>query len=178
MHIIRWYFICSCHTNAMTVSESSQKTDFTAIRKVADSMTSLILSIFIWFAVGMITANLAKQRGRDPYMWFFIGMLLGIFGILVLYLLPIVKPGEDTGEAKSEVIIVEEVPQEPVQLFHLKDWHCIDTAKEQKGPLTFRELKSLWSEGKLLPQSYVWTEGMLVWQPIEKIPNLKEALEE
>jgi hypothetical protein len=139
----------------------------------------MILSVFIWVAVGAITANLAKQRGRDPYTWFFIGMLLGIFAILALFIMPIVKKEGVEDEVKETgSVIVEEVPPEPVQLFHLKDWHCIDTAKVQKGPLTFREMKALWNDGKLVSQSYVWTEGMAAWLPIEKIPDLEDSLKE
>lgn len=162
-------------------SARSQKTEFTATRKVdrnMTSITSLILSVFIWLAVGAITANFAKKRGRDPYVWFFIGMLLGIFGILALFIMPSLKTDAPAEEARVEPMIIEELPQEPKKLFHLKDWHCIDTEKVQRGPLSFRELKSLWNKGQLLPHSYVWTEGMTVWLPIEKIPNLEDSLKE
>ncbi|MGB0370855.1 MAG: DUF975 family protein [Opitutales bacterium] len=41
--------------------------------------------------------------------------------------------------------------------------------EQQQGPVTEEELKSLINDGKLPPQSRVWTQGMADWEEYEKV---------
>jgi hypothetical protein len=137
----------------------------------------MILSLIIWVIIGAITANLAKQRGRDPYVWFLVGMVLGLFGILALFILPKAKRSDvPNPHVVIPTVIVPEVVVEPIQLFHCKDWFCVDVSKKQLGPMNFTDFKKLWDEKKILPQSYVWTEGMASWLPLSNVPDLESAL--
>lgn len=137
----------------------------------------MILSIFIWLLVGFMTAKLAQQKGRDPYMWFAIGVLLGIFALLILILLPPVKPEEqETNKAPLPVQIAPAEP--PIQNeILIKEWHCITTTGLQQGPLKCDALKKLWSDGQLNSKSFVWTDKMVAWQRVEELPDLLSALQ-
>lgn len=147
-----------------------------------NTTTTIIVTLIVWIALGVITANLAKQRGRDPFIWFFIGTVFGLLGMLLLFILPNlsseeVKKTEKTDDNVVLPVIVEELPLEPSQLFQLKDWFCIDsTTKGQLGPMSFDALKGLWKKEKVVPGTYVWSEGMSEWQPVENVKNLEEAL--
>ena len=74
----------------------------------------LFLTITLCLLIGAATAYFANQRGRDPLVWFMVGMLLGIFGLALLFLLPPVLEGEEKSEEElaSEAILTEtENPQ-------------------------------------------------------------------
>jgi len=145
---------------------------------------SVIISIFLWLLMGAAASYMATQRGRDPLIWFAIGMLLGILGLLILVLLPSlnsegrsdVKPELSTDEPKVQLLSPSS--SEPIieKDFMIKEWFCLDKARQQQGPMRFDALKSLWGEGKIDNFSFVWCEGMENWKRIQELPDLDEAL--
>lgn len=138
-------------------------------------MTPMIFTLLLWVAIGAITANLAKKRGRDPYIWFLIVLFLGIFGVLALFILPPIKPAETPNPETTAIIEVEASPESACPCL-FKEWFCFNTSKEQLGPMSYTDLKKLWEQEKVIPQSYAWAEGMPSWLPIEQIPDLYDAL--
>jgi len=38
-----------------------------------------IYHYIFWLLMGVLTAHFAHKRGRDPFLWFFIGVILGVF---------------------------------------------------------------------------------------------------
>lgn len=110
--------------------------------------------------MGAITAYYAEQRGRNPQNWFVIGMMLGVFGLLLVFILP---PYE------TEEVAVAPLPKEPDQMVlplnHTqKHWYYIDDKLQQQGPVDFDTIRSLWSTGSLTGESYLWCEGMEDWK--------------
>jgi len=46
-------------------------------------MVFLFLILGLWLVCGAITSNIASKKGRSSVGWFFIGLLLGLLGILI-----------------------------------------------------------------------------------------------
>src|SRR5438105_7257052 len=96
----------------------------------------VIIVIISWLLFGGAASYFAGQRGRDPFAWFFIGMLLGILGLLLLFLLPAVTPPEEKAVSKGSPVEKqkEELVQENLSFFRLKEWYYLSGAREQIGP--------------------------------------------
>lgn len=121
-------------------------------------MQNLIM-IFFWILLGLACSHFANKRGRNPYTWFFIGMFLGVFGLLLLFVLPIKKDDVE--------VIVEPIPPPPpeekepiIQRF----WYYLDNENKQFGPMSFEALKTASTEGKVTPNTYVWNEDLENWK--------------
>jgi GYF domain 2 len=140
------------------------------------------LNLLILFLIGTTTAYFANQKRRDPYIWFAIGILLGIFGFLLLLFLPPIedkqKPAQDQKEKSDGTLTIEAAPDtsQPPHDYLIKDWFYIDTSKQQAGPVNFDLLKPLWKEQKIGALTFVWAEGMQEWKKIQDIPTLLRAL--
>jgi GYF domain 2 len=136
----------------------------------------MIISFIIWVLIGAATSYFAKQRNRDPALWFFIGMLLGLIGLVILFILPVVDtPKESEKIAGSDP--VHKLPQfiEPPD-FALKVWFFLDNERKQQGPISFSVVRTMWQQNKLHNESVVWCEGMHTWCKVNEIPNLIETL--
>lgn len=131
----------------------------------------ILVVIISWLLFGGASSYFAKQRGRDPFAWFLIGMLLGILGLLLLFLLP---PLSQTAE--------EEAPKELVlaknedDAFRLKSWYYLDDQRQPIGPASFGQLKKAEEHGKINSETLLWCEGMSDWKPLSALPQIKEAL--
>lgn len=139
----------------------------------------VFLSIVFWLLMGCATAYFANQRGRDPLVWFMLGMLLGLFGLLLLFLLPPVADEEGpAGEAEYALLQKQEgVPVIQSHDYMIKEWYYYDTSRQMQGPVRAETLKNLWSDGLLTEESYIWSEGMDNWTRIENIQNLYTYLQ-
>lgn len=129
--------------------------------------------------MGTATAYFANQRGRDPLVWFMLGMLLGFFGLLLLFLLPPVAEEEPTQEAEYALLEQRgELASNPVDhSYMIKEWYYYDNNKARHGPVRFEKLKSLWQEASIDQESFVWCEGMENWKQIENIQGLYTHLQ-
>jgi len=133
-----------------------------------------LITLVLWICSGTLCAYVANRRGRDPFAWFLIGLLLGLVGLLLLFLFPVIEHPEDKVPSEQEAI-AEWTPVPPT-LPTSKDWFYLDSQHKQQGPLSFTSLKTIWQKGNLSPSSLVWSEGMEQWLPIEKLPNLQQNL--
>ncbi len=146
---------------------------------MADIM-QIFLSIILWLLISTATAYFANQRGRDPLVWFMVGMLLGFLGLLLLFLLPPVneevKPPEE-----AEYQILDQPKETSLTTLHhdylIKDWYYYDADKNRQGPIRFEILKNLWKEGTIGQDTFVWSEGMDKWKKIEEVQNLHTQLQ-
>jgi GYF domain 2 len=144
-----------------------------------DENMSLFLSFILWLLIGIATAYFANQRGRDPFIWFIVGMFLGLLGLALLFFLPSYSSeGQLSEESEKHV---ETSPEEPAfsdrsHEYLIKEWFYLDGQRQQQGPMRFEALKSVWGQGRLSIESYVWCDGMENWKKIEELPFLKKAL--
>ncbi|MCB1119305.1 MAG: DUF4339 domain-containing protein [Chlamydiia bacterium] len=119
----------------------------------------MFLRIVVVLLAGALTSYFARIRGRDPFIWFTVGILLGVFGVLIVLLLPSVKEEEE--EAAPEPPPQVEVPKET------RLWFYLNAQNEQQGPVTEEELKNLIDKEILSSESLLWSEGMEEWQPLK-----------
>ena len=134
----------------------------------------ILVVVISWLLFGGVSSYFASQRGRDPFVWFLIGMLLGILGLLLLFLLPPVTSTENEMPLEEEAPVTQiEEPRD----HRMKEWFYLDQERNQVGPCSFSQLRKSWDEGKLTIATLVWSEGMEEWRKVEELPHLKQALE-
>ncbi len=114
--------------------------------------------------MGLLTSYIAYRRGRNLYLWFAIGFLFGIFGVMGIFFA--------TRNKKKEIPIASEpvpVPQ-PIIVGPIdKFWYYLDPAHVQQGPMSHDALTSAWREGKITPNTYVWHEDLSDWKPLQEL---------
>jgi len=148
------------------------------------SPVNLYVTLCVWFVIGLITAYLARRRGRSPLPWFAVGLVLGVLGIALLYLWPSPQPAAQK-EALAEGVHKELTPAPtesltPASISHETAsvlWHYLDGEDEQQGPVSLPELERLWRNREVNLESYVWSQGMPDWQLIDALPTLKGQLQ-
>lgn len=137
-------------------------------------MLSLFIALIL-LSLGYVTARLSEESGRNPFVWFFIGMFTGIFGILFLLLLPSKK--------EAEIIDFTEEIENPMENDQKKelynsDWFYMSFDEKEKGPIPFKDLSLAYGDGIINTETYIWREGMPNWIKASQIPNLIHYLEE
>jgi len=56
------------------------------------AVSILIVSLLICGGFGMWSASLAKEKGRSPSAWFWVGALFGLIGVLIAAVVGKVEP--------------------------------------------------------------------------------------
>ncbi len=102
-------------------------------------------------AFGILAAFYAKRAGKNPYLWFLLGMLLGVIGVFFLFFMP---------QRKKPIKLAPNVDR----LF----WYYLDEENKQRGPFKFSVLRQAWQKGTLSPNTYVWNETLDKWEPFER----------
>ena len=126
-----------------------------------------LLVVFIWALLGIASAVLAKERGRDPFSWFFIGMFLGLFGLLFLFILPNKKIKDE----EENLAYLEEIVNPKITISENlnKKWYFLDKNKEHKGPFTLKTIEMLIKEKALPENPYIWEESLNNWVRIKDL---------
>ncbi|MBS4170803.1 MULTISPECIES: DUF4339 domain-containing protein [unclassified Neochlamydia] len=140
----------------------------------------MMVSFFLLFFLAAFSAYVAKQRGRDPLIWFMLGILLGIFSLILLFVL---KPFENDQTGPKNKIEENAIPKYETLAEDRgevseenKEWFYLDQAHRQQGPIYFRELYTLWLDNKITSLTYVWSEGMADWQRINELPKIYKRI--
>lgn len=123
-----------------------------------------LASIFIWIVFGCVTAYFAKNRGRNPYGWFFIGLFLGLIGLCLVFILP---KKQSIVQEEGKPITIEVIPDVPEDHKN-KFWYYLDDTNKQIGPMSFTALLRDWKEGKVRPETQVWNENLTHWKPFSE----------
>lgn len=123
---------------------------------------NLLLTIAMGLLTGAACSNFAKNQGRNPRRWFFIGFLFGIFGLLAIFILPRMKK-----QAPAEA-----APLPAPKPAHAdKLWYYLDSENERFGPIKYEALQDLFKENKISSQTYVWNEGFDDWKHFKETLN-------
>ena len=148
----------------------------------------VLLSFILLLIIASFTAYYANRKGRNPLLWFIIGVLLGIFAPLILLFLSSAKNESANNNGMPTMTVsnpdpsLQHLPQTPAQVDLSSPaeedrlWYYLDQSHQQMGPVSIIALRELWHRGQLELNSYVWAEGMEQWQKVDQLPKLKEAL--
>lgn len=120
-------------------------------------------------ALGAISAFLAKRQGKNPILWFFLGMFFGIFGLLFLFFSNSSSIQQSKRETKKQkdpntIDITPKVEPEAKAKF----WYYLDSENAQKGPISYNGLVQAYKEGEISSLSFVWNETLDDWKPFSK----------
>ena len=139
-------------------------------------ITALIL---LSLGFGAATAYFANERGRDPLLWFMVGMFFGIFGLIFLFVLPTVQRDALPDEAEYALLESQSEIAPAVQdhQYMIKEWFYYDQQQERHGPVAFETLKTLWKKGEVNDETYIWSEGLENWKKIEEVQGVYAHLQ-
>jgi hypothetical protein len=132
-------------------------------KKWKGKMMQTILSIALGLVLAWSCSHYAKQRGRNPVIWFFAGALFGILALITLFILP---PRKAINKQVSDEPTAPKAPLlTTISPLHVdKIWYYLDQQKKQLGPMSFDALNKAWNEGVVGEQTFVWNEAMENWQ--------------
>ena len=145
----------------------------------------------IWIAIGIVCSLVAKSKGKNQYLWFFLGTFFSIIGLLVLLLLPAKKKEKvpDIGHLSDKKMNSDAAAplgddsfsdQTPPPAKRIKpdpsmQWHYIsETEKlvEVIGPISIDELRKHVINKKLPMSTYIWCEELADWTQIHEFQNM------
>lgn len=122
----------------------------------------LPILICLWLLQGSIAAYCAKRKGRNPYLWFAIGCFFGILGIFAIFFLK--KQAQTSSPSTQNSPTIPNRKSLPY-----RSWYYLDEANQQFGPIPTAILENAWEEGRILPSTYVWHEGMENWKTWQEV---------
>ncbi len=126
----------------------------------------LFPSALMWIVFGAVSAYFAKIRGKNPYLWFFLGMLFGVFGLLYLFFTPKPKRGEQT-ESPTDGKTIDISPAYDPK-FNEIFWYYLDPENKQYGPMSFEALYRLYRDANISKKTFVWNESLESWKPLDE----------
>lgn len=47
-----------------------------------------LITLILWGALGFVCMKIAQKKGRNPTRWLIVGIIFGIFAVLIVALLP------------------------------------------------------------------------------------------
>lgn len=132
---------------------------------------SVFLYICIVALIGAISYKMAKHKGRDPILWFWLGTLFGVIALIVLYFLK-----DPRVQKTSPVLEKNPLPQDQGEK---KDWigvwYILDQARAPIGPFSYDDIRSMFKEGSLTASSYLWNEEWPDWKLASDVPGLEKS---
>jgi hypothetical protein len=139
-----------------------------------------VVVLVLLFLIGIASAALAQRKGRDPYIWFAIGTILGLLGFILLLALPEKNSGQPAEKLPKQVpsVTIEALPDtvHPHHEFLVKDWYYADAKGKQQGPVSFDALRALWAKKEIGDFTFIWSEGMQEWKKIQDLPEFLQHL--
>lgn len=122
----------------------------------------------IWSLVfGAVSAYIAYLKGKSPFIWFILGTLFGVFGILFLFLSPKPKAKKQNPKTEDKTTTIDITPTVS-SADKEKFWYYLDPSNEQYGPMSFDALVREWKNSKISEKTYVWNENLDNWKPFSE----------
>lgn len=136
--------------------------------------TDLLTVCLVLLGVAGFVAYQAHVRGKNPWLWFAIGIA---FGLLSPILLLFFTTGNQTKNDKQPEEKKSVLPPEPTAtptMAHEDDavWFYLNKQREPLGPVSLVALRELLDRGELNETDFVWTKGMNDWKKIQEIPEI------
>lgn len=119
-------------------------------------------------AMGLLCSHLAKKKEKRPILWFLIGFLLGIFGLILLYIVP------SFSKKRAKKSSFRPPPRVQRSDAWIKMWYYLDPTHQQMGPFEFPEFIEKVKNEK--GHTLVWGEGMQEWKELSELPEVVEEM--
>lgn len=136
--------------------------------------------LLMWTLIGYFCARIAHNRGRNSNLWFFLGAVLGIIAVILLFILPtkaatapsiqITQKNESSPPSYTPSEDVANDPPKPL-------WYYLDAEEKQYGPMSLLALKEAWDANEITPNTYLWNETMSDWQTLESLPETLQEIQ-
>jgi hypothetical protein len=130
-----------------------------------------IQSIFLSLAWGTVSAYIAKKRGENPWIWFFLGIFFGGLGLFAIFLWPQDPKKKAEQKAKKNDEVKKKAP--PVFDITPSDanrlWYYLDSKRDPVGPLPFTALQERLYRGLIERNTLIWHEGLKDWISLSEI---------
>lgn len=142
------------------------------------------LSIVVWVLMGWLTSYFAQQRGRDALIWFFIGLVLGIFGLILLFLLPKFDPKDPStvpaqkSSGENDTLEIQPLAASKIPVELDLPWFYVDLEHKQQGPIFVQDLQRLWKDQRINADTFMWHEGMDNWKRVAELATLYQNLKQ
>ncbi len=132
----------------------------------------VFLAFVLALLIGSLNAYLAKNRGRSPVIWFFIGAFFGLLGLIALFLLPSFQ--QDASAQEKEISTPELIikPLPPLA----NSWYYLDAQHTQVGPISLLDLERFYKERAIKASTYLWCAEMPEWKKLQSIATLESHL--
>lgn len=122
--------------------------------------------LYLTLVLGILSIFFAKKRGyRNPYLYFFVGFLFGLFGIAFLMF--------GKSQKNVETSLVQE---KPLRIFDIleskfghKLWYYLDESMQQNGPVSASLLEEKLLTGQISSTTYVWNEELDEWKSLDTL---------
>lgn len=124
---------------------------------------NLSLSILVAFVVGFVSSRIALRRGRNQYLWFVIGFIFGVLGLLAIFLAPPARKKAEPEAAPSKIELQPYIDG-PIDRF----WYYLDKARQQQGPMSHNALSQAWKTGQIDLSTFVWHEDLPNWTELKE----------
>jgi hypothetical protein len=125
------------------------------------SPTTLLISTLF----GLMASYFAVRKKWNPYLWFFIGFIFGIFGLFAFFL----SPQKKRRRRKSPQPKQQEAPKPILQGPADKLWFYLDTNHAQVGPISYSAMMKALHLGQISNNTYVWHENLEDWKKAEDL---------
>ena len=149
-------------------------------------------ALFILFTIAIISAYIAKQKQRNPFLWFFFG--LSTIGLFILIFLPqktkpssrkqpqLIKEQINENMQKQSTVLPKNFTPSPSIMHRIPhdpsiDWFFINNDLKFIGPLKLPLLRKTLIEKNLGAQTYVWCEEFDDWKQISSLQNGQSLLD-
>ncbi|NGX56232.1 MAG: hypothetical protein K1060chlam5_00469 [Candidatus Anoxychlamydiales bacterium] len=125
----------------------------------------------IWITFGLSCSIIAKNKGKKPFFWFYMGVF---FGIIALFTILFLK--KEKKEIKKEIINSPLKDQNQTIDPTIKDtnfWYYLDGDNKSCGPMSLKVLKDSILDKKINPSTYVWNDTLDGWKKIDELNIFK-----
>jgi vacuolar-type H+-ATPase subunit I/STV1 len=116
-------------------------------------------TVFASILFGMVSSYIAYSRKKNPFLWFFIGLVFGIFGFFALFLASPKKNLKKTLPPPRPIL------QGPKDKF----WFYLDTTHQKVGPISYNAIGKALEQGQISKTTYVWHEDLTDWKQLEEL---------
>lgn len=119
------------------------------------------LLVLIYLALGLVNGYYAKKLNKNPYLWFSLGVLFGIWSLITLFFLNYKSNMEKRKNIQKHLL--NEIIKKQI-LTDSKLWYYLNSENKEIGPISSTKLNTLYNSGTISKITYIWNEELEDWK--------------